>query len=132
MEKLKTIPETENKGDKEIENVLIPVTALNLPFATGTEDKYVDISDYLNMPQTQAAKRLQLPTSTLSRKWREAALRRKWPFRAVRKVDKEITALLHNVPQGDDATPLPQHLEMALGILLRKRKELLRPVVIRM
>jgi len=92
---------------------------------------YVDITDYLNMPQADAAKKLGIPPSTLSKRWKEAVRKRKWPYRMICKIDKEIMTLLHNVPQGPNAPPLPEEIETALGLLLRKRQEELRPVVIR-
>jgi len=92
---------------------------------------YVDITEYLNMPQAEAAKKLGIPPSTLSKRWKEAVRKRKWPYRMICKIDKEIMTLLHNVPQGPNAPPLPEEIETALGISLRKRQEELRPVVIR-
>lgn len=93
---------------------------------------YVDITEYLNMPQSEAAKKLGIPASTLSKRWKEAVRKRKWPFRMVCKIDKEIMTLLHNVPQGSNAPPLPSEIEGALGGLLRRRQEELRSVVIRL
>lgn len=92
---------------------------------------YLDITPYLDIPQSEAAKRLGIPTSTLSKRWREAVRSRKWPFRAIRSIDKQIMTLLHNVPQGGNQ-PLPSEIEAELGILLRKRQEELRPVVVRL
>lgn len=92
---------------------------------------YIDITEYLNMPQADAAKKLGIPPSTLSKRWKEAVRKRKWPYRMICKIDKEIMTLLHNVPQGPNAPPLPEEIETALGISLRKRQEELRPVVIR-
>ncbi len=92
---------------------------------------YLDITEYLNMPQSEAAKKLGIPPSTLSKRWKEAVRKRKWPYRMVGKIDKEIMTLLHNVPQGANAPPLPEEIEQALGQLLRRRQEELRPVVIR-
>jgi len=93
---------------------------------------YMDITEYLNLPQTDAAKKLGIPTSTLSKRWKEAVVNRKWPYRTVAKLDKEIMTLLHNIPQGQEAPPLPAEIEHSLGILLRKRQEELRTVVIRL
>jgi len=92
---------------------------------------YLDITPYLDIPQSEAAKRLGIPTSTLSKRWREAVRSRKWPFRAIRSIDKQIMTLLHNVPQGGNQ-PLPSEIEAELGLLLRKRQEELRPVVVRL
>lgn len=105
-----------------LQNPLIPVPV---------GQRYVDITDYLNMPQTKAAQKLGLPTSTLSKRWKEAVCNRKWPYRAVQKLDKEITTLLYNVPTGADAPPLPKDIEESLGRLLRKRDDELRSVVVR-
>jgi len=98
-------------------------------FEKGT--KYIDLTDYLALPQTEAARRLGIPTSTLSKRWKEAVVNRKWPYRMVCKLNKEIMTLLHNVPQGPGAPPLPPEIEQSLGILLRRRQEELRGVVIR-
>jgi len=98
-----------------------------VPVPTGQH--FVDITEYLNMPQKQAAKKLGIPTSTLSKRWKEACRNRKWPYRNVSKLDREITTLLHNLPQGQ--TSWPADVEETLGFLLRKRQEELRPVVIR-
>jgi len=89
--------------------------------------QYVDITDLLNMPQTDAAKRLGVPTSTLSKRWKEAAVKRKWPYRTVCKLEKEITTLLHNISNG----PVSAEMEQTLAHLLRRRQEELRTVIIR-
>src|SRR5690348_3052620 len=51
---------------------------------------YVDVTEYLAMPQTEAARRLGIPTSTLSKRWKEASVNRKWPHRVVSKVSTNI------------------------------------------
>lgn len=96
--------------------------------------EYRDISEFLNLPQVEAARRLKMPMSTLSKRWKEAVRVRKWPYRQVAKLDKEIMTLLHNIPaRGEgDSTPTPPEIEQALGVLLRRRQEELRPVRIRM
>lgn len=106
---------------------------LSLPTKNGENGtRYLDITEHLNLPQAEAAKKLGIPTSTLSKRWKEAVRNRKWPYRAICKLDKEIMTLLHNIPQGPDAAPLPEDIETTLGYLLRKRQEELKPVVIRL
>eukprot|EP00727_Mastigamoeba_balamuthi_P001635 m51a1_g11469 hypothetical protein (225) ;mRNA; f:165-1071 len=94
--------------------------------------RYVDITEYLTMPQSEAARKLSIPTSTLSKRWKEAVRGRKWPYRTVAKCDKEIMTLLHNIPQGTSAHQLPEDVEASLAILMRKRQEELKPVIIRL
>eukprot|EP01097_Dermamoeba_algensis_P010766 TRINITY_DN8057_c0_g1_i1.p1 TRINITY_DN8057_c0_g1~~TRINITY_DN8057_c0_g1_i1.p1 ORF type:complete len:245 (+),score=45.03 TRINITY_DN8057_c0_g1_i1:160-894(+) len=108
---------------------LVSVANPLIPVPNGQH--FVDITEYLNLPQTTAAKKLGIPTSTLSKRWKEAVRKRKWPYRTVCKLDKEITTLLHNIPQGQNAGSLPEEVEETLSLLLRKRQEELRPVVIR-
>lgn len=92
--------------------------------------QYLDITDYLNLPQSQAADKLGIPTSTLSKRWKEAAQGRKWPFRTIAKLDKEITTLMYNIPA--DAPQMPPEIEQTLGHLLRLKQQQLTPVVIRL
>lgn len=117
------VAETTNEPDTS--------TALNVIPGPKSGQTYVDITEYLNMPQSEAAKKLGVPTSTLSKRWKEAVRGRKWPYRMVCKLDKEIMTLLHNIPQGPGAPPLPEDVEATLGLLIRKRSEELKPVVVR-
>jgi len=98
------------------------------------DSKYIDITEYLPLPQSQAAKKLHVPTSTLSKRWKEAVRTRKWPYRAVCKLDKEIMTILYNIPQSGEAQSddLPPDVKAKLGRLLRERQDLLRPVFIRL
>jgi hypothetical protein len=98
------------------------------------EPSYVDVTPYLILPQHEAARRLGVPCSTLSKRWKEASLNRKWPYRIVCKLDKEITTLLKNVEnsQTNQAVPLSPAVEETLALLLRKRQDELRAVVIRL
>eukprot|EP01091_Cochliopodium_minus_P002008 TRINITY_DN11928_c0_g1_i1.p1 TRINITY_DN11928_c0_g1~~TRINITY_DN11928_c0_g1_i1.p1 ORF type:complete len:298 (+),score=97.22 TRINITY_DN11928_c0_g1_i1:161-1054(+) len=105
---------------------------LTIPPSPSQNIKYVDITEFLSLPQTEAAKKLGLPVSTLSKRWKEAVKERKWPYRKVSKLDKEITTLLYNIPQsGPEAGKLGYETEQKLGRLLRLRQEELKPVVIR-
>jgi len=98
------------------------------------EPTYVDVTPYLILPQHEAARRLGIPCSTLSKRWKEASLNRKWPYRIVCKLDKEITTLLKNVEnsQNGQAVSMSPAVEETLALLLRKRQEELRAVVIRL
>lgn len=95
----------------------------------GDQTKHLEITEYLNMPQAQAAKAVSLAPSTFSKRWKEAAPTRKWPWRTLRKLDKQITTLLHNIPPGGQ---IPEDIEVTLMALLRQRQEELKPVIIRM
>jgi len=97
------------------------------------EPTYVDVTPFLILPQHEAARRLGVPCSTLSKRWKEASVNRKWPYRIVCKLDKEITTLLKNVENSANnlSSPLSPAIEENLGLLLKKRQEELRTVVIR-
>jgi len=98
------------------------------------EPTYVDVTPFLILPQHEAARRLGVPCSTLSKRWKEASVNRKWPYRIVCKLDKEITTLLKNVENNASmvsSSPLSPAIEESLGVLLKKRQEELRTVVIR-
>jgi hypothetical protein len=87
----------------------------------------VNLSQFGTMPQTEAARSLGIATSSLSKKWKEATNSRKWPFRTIMKIDKEIMALMNNIKAGQ---PLDAYTEFNLGILLRRRQQELVPVVV--
>lgn len=97
------------------------------------EPTYVDVTPFLILPQHEAARRLGVPCSTLSKRWKEASVNRKWPYRIVCKLDKEITTLLKNVENAanNQSAPLSPAVEENLGLLLKRRQEELRTVVIR-
>eukprot|EP01133_Synstelium_polycarpum_P015040 gene15040-17792_t len=105
----------------------LPPPAHDLSLAKSGQS-FIEITEFLNLPQCDAAKRLGIPTSTLSKRWKEAAQGRKWPFRKVTKLDKEIMTLLHNIPQGG---VVPPSVEASLEKLMKKRQKKLRPVFIR-
>ncbi|GAM20155.1 hypothetical protein SAMD00019534_033300 [Acytostelium subglobosum LB1] len=114
-------------------NILATVPTLEeqaIQMANNKEQpRYVDISEYLCMPQSEAAKLLKIPTSTLSKRWKEAALGRKWPHRRIAKLDKEILTILHNIPTDKD---MPENVNTNLDKLMRKRQEILGSVLIRL
>eukprot|EP01114_Cavostelium_apophysatum_P018126 TRINITY_DN553_c0_g1_i1.p1 TRINITY_DN553_c0_g1~~TRINITY_DN553_c0_g1_i1.p1 ORF type:complete len:330 (+),score=43.74 TRINITY_DN553_c0_g1_i1:103-1092(+) len=114
--------------------------------------KYVDITSLLTFSQKEAARKLGIPKSTLSKRWREATLKRKWPQKVIAKIDKDIEQILMSVPPSfclrtgnnssgkieDDATARPassvdaEQLGKNLDKLFQRRLEELRPVTIRL
>lgn len=90
-----------------------------------TEDE-VDITPFLCMPQFQASQLLRIRASTLSKRWKDATNNRKWPFRTLKRLDREITTLLKNIQLDPNS---PKLLEQ-LGRLLRDREEQLTPIKI--
>jgi len=89
---------------------------------------YIDLTPYLRLSQEDAAKRLGIPSSTLSKRWREATRNRKWPFRTLSKVEREIKTIVHNLPRG---VPIEAELAQNLSVLLKKRDEEGRAVFIK-
>jgi hypothetical protein len=59
---------------------------------------------------------------------------RKWPYRAVCKIDRELTTLLHNLnpAERDGRQPINAELQAALTALLAKRELQLHPVQLRL
>jgi len=117
---------------------LVPSKAVTTSVMNRNEDEnsqFIDVTPYLHLPQHEAAKKLGIPSSTLSKRWKEAALNRKWPYRIVSKLDKEIQTLLHNVNNDNTKNPsntqLSPEVEQALGVLLKRRHEEIRTVIIR-
>jgi len=95
------------------------------------KEEYIDISTYVTFPQHEAARRLGIPSSTLSKKWKDATVNRKWPYRALAKIDKEIATIMHNIPKNADGSLDPE-VEQQLAVLLRKRQMEARTVIIRL
>ncbi len=83
---------------------------------------FVDLTDFLALPQSDAAKMIGVPTSTLSKRWKEVIDERKWPYRTVGKLDKEIFHLLSSGDVGK--------LD-AVRRLLATRQAVLMPVSLR-
>lgn len=97
------------------------------------KSKFIDITEYLTLPQSEAAAKLGMPVSTLSKRWKESANDRKWPFRRLQKIDKEIVILLRGVAQtGPNAGVLGPEIEHQLAKLLRKRQGELSQAKIRL
>ena len=90
--------------------------------------EYVDITQYLTMPQSEASTHLGISITTLRKRWKEAAPTRDWPYRAICKIDKKVDLILQEIPPNGT---LPKEQRDEIAVLLRNRKEELKPVKIR-
>ncbi len=84
-----------------------------------------DITHLLALPQSEAAAKVGLTTSTFCKRWKEAVGQRKWPFRVLAKIDKEISTLKKK-------TPLSRANEAKIAQLRKLRRETLAPAAIRL
>ncbi len=76
---------------------------------------FIDLSPYYLIPQITVAEMLNMRVSTLSRRWRLASNGTKyWPYRQVKIIDEMIGKGRGNAEQ-----------------LMRRRRQLLRPVIIK-
>lgn len=92
-----------------------------------TVEEYVDVTPFIRLSQEEAAKRIGIPSSTLSKRWREATMNRKWPYRTLCKIERELKTLIHNLPKGN----IDPEIARTLTILLRKRDEESKIVLIK-
>jgi hypothetical protein len=100
---------------------------------TNLDEQYIDITPYLAMTQADAASKFGLPTSSLSKLWKESSNGRKWPCGAVSKLDSRIVQFLAAVAQDDvDKGKLSDNAEKQLAVWLQERAVLLKPITIRM
>jgi len=99
----------------------------------GSKDlpEFMDIAPFVTFPQYEAAKKLNIPSSTLSKKWKDATVNRKWPYRTLAKIDKEIKTIMHNIHRDSNGNVDPQ-VEQKLAKLLQVRQNETRPVIVRM
>lgn len=118
------VPSTSNAQDQHI---LGQIIRKNMDI----NEEYMDIAPFVTLPQHEAAKRLNIPSSTLSKKWKDATVNRKWPYRTLAKIDKEIATIMHNVHRNSSGTVDPQ-VEHQLTHLLQVRQAEIRPVLVRM
>jgi len=91
--------------------------------------KYIDVSSLVHLPQLQAAKVLGIPSSTLSKRWKEATGNRSWPHKILLKIDKRLTLLSQNAQLY--GANVPQETRQEMESLIKQRMEETRPVLIR-
>ena len=125
------------------ERVHVVGSAMQPPAQAGTlaapgNGVFVDITQVLHLTQSEAARRVGIPTSTLSKRWAEAVPDRKWPHRTVTKLDKAINAALSRIPSAPPAGKAVKRksitvkkAEEKLTRLLEERAAALQPVYIR-
>jgi hypothetical protein len=100
---------------------------------TDLDAQHVDITPYLSMPQADAAGRLGVPISSLSKRWKESVKGRKWPHRALQQLDSRIVQFMSEIAQDDvDKGTLSDNAEKQLTKWLQERAVLLKPTTIRM
>jgi len=92
------------------------------------QGEYLDVTPFIRYSQEDAARKLGIPSSTLSKRWRESTMNRKWPFRTLCKLEREIKTLVHNLPRG---APIDPDVANTLAVLLKKREEECRQVFIK-
>jgi hypothetical protein len=116
---------TGEENDREREEAADGITDLDA--------QHVDITPYLSMPQADAAGRLGVPISSLSKRWKESVKGRKWPHRALQRLDSRIVQFMSEIAQDDvDKGTLSDNAEKQLTKWLQERAVLLKPTTIRM
>jgi len=108
-------------GSDALNNIKIPTKDV-------TQKGVVITAELLTLPQISAAKKLGIATSSLSKKWKAATNGRKWPFRTIVKLDKEIMVLLNNISPQKPIDPI---IEYNLAMLFRRRQQEQTPVHLR-
>lgn len=83
--------------------------------------KYIDIQGFLNMPQIEAAKRLNMTSSTFCKRWNEATRGRPWPYRRIQKLQSLLNTLQQN-PNKEGIAEEIQHIEELIHDELRSVK----------
>jgi len=86
--------------------------------------RFVDLSSYVVFPLHIAARKLGLTKSTLHRRWRQAAGKRKWPYRDLKMIDSKLQNLVL-VTNGSVMTP---SVSTDISQLVQQRRALLTPV----
>jgi len=85
------------------------------------QNRMLDVSILLGFSQRKAAKILNIPNSTFSKRWRQATNNRKWPYRLVAKLDRTIQTLIQNIPHSH--CEKAQEMKDSLTKLINLREE---------
>lgn len=130
-----------------LENINWSLYGPGLIEETNQEDSnqeiFMDLSSMFVLSQKEAANRLGMAPSTLSRRWKQvdtefriflniqATKNKKWPNRVLTKLDKRIESLVRNLLRDGNGNLLPNESEQReLFHLNEKRKEISLPVFI--
>jgi len=104
-----------------------PACSSIAPFGQPSSDPdFIDISPYARYPMREAAKKIKVPCSTLGKRWKAASMGRQWPYRKVRKIEKEIETLVYNMNTIQSSED-----QNRLAFLIKDRYSELRPVFLR-
>jgi len=85
--------ETTIKKENEQTLTATSITSLN----SFLRDGFMDVSPYAAIPQDEEARLLGMKASTLSKRWKEATIDRKWPYRKLCKINNELLNLKKNM-----------------------------------
>ena len=90
---LKELPDVESRNvikNKDVIDEIVLETRGSLPKGRAN---YFDITHLLTLPQASAAQAVSLSKPTFVRRWKESVGNRKWPYRLILKLDRQIRAL---------------------------------------
>src|SRR3989338_929835 len=87
----------------------------------------INLTPYFFVPQNEAAQKLRIRAHILSKKWKDATNNKMWPYRSIRRLDREILTIMKNIELGTSPTLTDQ-----LGELVAKRQKLVSPVRIKL
>lgn len=93
-----------------------------------SQRQYMDITSVLSLKQKAAAELIGISQSCLSKRWKIAGLGRPWPYKEIRKIDKEIQEFWLSGLNGRARPPIPARVVQ----LLERRQAILAPVFIPM
>lgn len=124
---IKESPDSPIDEDAELAARSSPSIFLGQGASRESQSTYVDITDLLSLPQKDAAARLGISESMLCKRFKECT-RRKWPYRYLRKVEKQISQLQE---QRHVTGFLTAEENNRLESLVQEREDCLAPVRIR-
>jgi len=97
--------------------------------APADEGQFIDVSTEFGIPQNKVAQKLGMHPSTFSKRWNEATQKRKWPYRDIHKIDKELATIAQNLPSAGEE--VKRKMIARMNELLHTRNGMCLPVYIR-